>query len=520
MVAPRRGEAAARERRVLHEGDVHRRHRLLPVVRRVRAHVVVAAAPLEIQAGRDLRQAVDARPVLDLVQRRVRRAPRAAERIPEAVCENVVRRGDAVGGVVERVVLRRRAVEVHPQDFSAEEVQVRRDLGVEAVADVDVELPVGADADARDLMRRADLFARHVEQRGDTRRGAAAVDAVDADDARVVLARGRGVDDGDEEVAAVGIDRGADDAMLAGAGEDAGRIEVEQVRRVVAHRPVAEHGADRSVQLRHVEDRRVGVGERARNEGDVDRQLQAADDALHRVAAVDDLPRRVGAARERDELRRRAAGRGRERAAVLRDPECGRCGDGRQIHRVRRAGLVVERDRHRRKRRSGSHDGLDERVRVQRRRIRDRGSGKGEEDVASFRRQRDRTVGGERCPLQPRRRRGEDVDDLHRMDGRAGAGVEIALAPVAPLRVGVAAVVAEADADDVVRRSEEVALGVDEGAVAEVDVHRQQALGARGVPDEGSRLGADLPVAAAQRVAGIVVVERRRGHVDVARIDG
>ena len=128
---------------------------------------------------------------------------------------------------------------------------------------------------------------------------------MDANEFRVVLAvrSGRLIHHGDEQIARFRIDRRADRAVLARTGEDAGRIEVQQARGVYAHRAVAQDDLDRAVQLRDVEDWRVGGGERVRHERDVDRQLQSRGDALDDVAAVGDAPRRVGRASERGEVR-------------------------------------------------------------------------------------------------------------------------------------------------------------------------------------------------------------------------
>ena len=304
-------EAAAAERGRLHEGDVHRSDRRLPVVRRVGAHVVVAAAPTEIHPRTDPGQPVDAGAVFHFPQRSVRRPPRPAERIAEAVRVDVVGRGDAVRAVVERVVGGRRTVEIQAENLAAEGMKVGRQLGAESVADVHVELSIRTDAHAGDLMRGADLLAGHFEHGGDARRTPAAVVAVDADDLRVVLARAVAclVHHGDEEIARGRIDRGADAAVLARAGEDASGIEVEESRHVRAHRAVAQDHLNRPVELRDVEERRVRIRQRMRDECDVDRQLKTGRHAFHDISAIENSPRHFGRTGQFCEVRRDVAER-------------------------------------------------------------------------------------------------------------------------------------------------------------------------------------------------------------------
>src|SRR5207237_493393 len=63
--------------------------------------------------------------------------------------------------------------------------------------------------------------------------------------------------------------------------------------------------------------------------------------------------------------------------------------------------------------------------------------------------------------------------------------------------------------------------GVHKRAVAEVNVNSQYACRAVAVPDElPAILGTNLPVAAGEGIVDVIITERRRGHVDIARIDG
>jgi hypothetical protein len=243
------GEAAAVEGRRLDEGDVDRRVGRDPVVEGELGHGLVVAVPAVAEAGADRRHAVGERPVLDLVVGPVGRPPGATEGIAEAVGVDVVPRADAVQLVVEGVVSWCRPIGVEAQDLATEGIEVEGGLGLVAVAVVDVEPAVGAQAEVRDLMRRALGLPLHVEHHLRARRGAAAVVAVEADHPRIERAEQVPVDEAGEDVPRAGMDDEPGQALLAGAGEVAGGVEVEQPGRVVRDRPVPGDHLDRPVEL-------------------------------------------------------------------------------------------------------------------------------------------------------------------------------------------------------------------------------------------------------------------------------
>ena len=102
------------------------------------AHAGIAAVPEVVRSGDDLREAVDGRAVFDFVVQSVRRPPRTAERVAQAVNEDVIAGVDAVGVVVEGIVGGRRTVEVEPQYLAAVGIEILCTSEVESIAHVDV----------------------------------------------------------------------------------------------------------------------------------------------------------------------------------------------------------------------------------------------------------------------------------------------------------------------------------------------------------------------------------------------
>src|SRR5258706_427598 len=325
MIVFRRREAAAAKRFWLDESDVDGSYRRRPVVQGVSEHVVIAATPLVVDSRGDLRQAVDGRAILDLIQRCVRRPPRAAEWIAEAGGENVVPGGDGVGLVGTRLRGRGCAVSIQAQNLSANRVKRAGKLRPESVADVYIQFAIGTDADIRDLMRRTDVLSNHVQHRGDRHSRTSAVNTMNADDPRIMRsARRRFVNDGDEEVPRFRIDHGPRDPLFPRAREGPRRIEVEQTGGVIPQGAVAQIGADRSIQLRDVKERRVGVGQWVWYERDIDRKLQAAGNPFDPITWLLHAPGHQAASGNSREIGNLIACRRLEGAAIRGDPEGGR----------------------------------------------------------------------------------------------------------------------------------------------------------------------------------------------------
>src|SRR5205814_9246517 len=109
--------------------------------------------------------------------------------------------------------------------------------------------------------------------------------------------------------------------------------------------------------------------------------------------------------------------------------------------------------------------------------------------------------------------------DVERMNARRCSSREIARRPIAPLCRFVAARIAKADADYVLRVTEQVTFSRCKCAVAEVNVDGENADGTVRVPNDGTAARQNLPIAACMRVA-VDVDERRGGHVHIAGING
>ncbi len=152
MVHLLRRETAAAERRRLNERDVHRSRGERPVVGREVHHAFVRTVPAVVAAGDDPGETVHPGPVLDLPVRIVGGSPRPAEGIAQAGREDEVGGRQAVGRVEEGIVGRGGAIEIDAQNLPAHGPEILRRGGPKAVADVNVELAVGAYRQVRDLV--------------------------------------------------------------------------------------------------------------------------------------------------------------------------------------------------------------------------------------------------------------------------------------------------------------------------------------------------------------------------------
>src|SRR5436190_23027123 len=84
-----------------------------------------------------------------------------------------------------------------------------------------------------------------------------------------------------EDVAAGRVDHDPGETLLPGAGEDTGRVEVEQPGRVVPLAAVPVDDPDRPVELRHVQERVLGTVPGVGDEGDVGGELKVLGDGVH-----------------------------------------------------------------------------------------------------------------------------------------------------------------------------------------------------------------------------------------------
>lgn len=98
---------------------------------------------------------------------------------------------------------------------------------------------------------------------------------------RRIIAGHNALDRAGQHVAVVRIHENAADSEFARAREDAGRIEIQEMRRVVADRSVTRHHFNVAVQLRDVEQRGIRLAAGTRNERDADRKLEAGRRDVH-----------------------------------------------------------------------------------------------------------------------------------------------------------------------------------------------------------------------------------------------
>src|SRR5207344_1117407 len=97
----RRREAAPPKSPWLHKGKIHRGRSRYPVVDGIIEHAQITPIPKVVAARDDLREAIDARPVLHGIVLPVGFSPGTAERIAEAKREDVVSGANPIRGIVE-----------------------------------------------------------------------------------------------------------------------------------------------------------------------------------------------------------------------------------------------------------------------------------------------------------------------------------------------------------------------------------------------------------------------------------